>query len=129
MTSRTLYEKRGGKYFPVLEQDIMSGGDVWENGCHLVVCKPGVRSTKFRIEPDEAPVLAALKIHSDELARLIQESSALEIECEQMNKSEIDSWESFQRSLGDKRFKISYPSSYQIANKFLELLRKKTIEE
>lgn len=129
MSSRTLYEKRGNKYIPVLEQDIQSKGDIWEKGCHLVVCEPGVRRIQFRIEPNEAPVLAALKIHSDELARLIQESSFLEAEIEQMNESQLNAWESFKNALGEKRFKISYPSSCQIANNFLELLRKKTIEE
>lgn len=129
MSSRTLYEKKGNKYIPVLEQDIQSKGDIWEKGCHLVVCEPGIRRIQFRIEPNEAPVLAALKIHSDELARLIQESSFLEAEIEQMNESQLNAWESFKNALGEKRFKISYPSSCQIANKFLELLRKKTIEE
>ena len=129
MESRTLYEKKGRRYIPVLEQDVQSKGDLWEKGCHLVICEPGVRRIQFRIEPNESPVLAALKIHSDELAKIIQESSSLEIETEKMSENQIEAWESFKNVLGEKRFKITYPSSCQIANKFLELLRNKTIEE
>jgi hypothetical protein len=121
--SRTLYEKRGGRYYPVLEKDVWSGGDLWERGCHLVICEPGTRSIKYRIEPNDAPILAAIHMTSNDLARMIQESSSLNIKSEPMSKEQIEAWNILQTSFGDKKYSIAWPSACEIATKFLELLR------
>ena len=58
------YKKVGRKYVPVSEYD-STLLDSLPKGAHLVLCYPGGRSTRYNIDPDFAPMIAAGR-HAEE---------------------------------------------------------------
>lgn len=118
----TYYEKRGRKYVPVLEKDVWSG-DVWPAGFHLVVCKPGVRTTRYNIEPDDSAFIAAQMIHSEKLASLLIKASAAEINPEPITDEQKKAWEHMRKAYGGGPFFVRYESAIFIVRKFLEYLK------
>ena len=70
----TLYEKRGRRYHAVSEYDPLVM-DSMPAGAHLVVVEPGVRSTRYQVKPEHAPLLAALHAHRGELIEILREAS------------------------------------------------------
>ena len=54
----TLYRKEGRRYVPVAESDTWGS---LPQGFHLLAVQPGIRSTRFNVDPCYADVLAALK--------------------------------------------------------------------
>lgn len=119
----TYYEKRGNRYHPVLEKDLWSGGDSWPEGCHLVVCKPGVRTSRYNIEPDDSAFIAAQTIQAEEIARLLVKASAAKLEPEPTTQEQRDAWEALKKSFGGGPFHVRYESALYIAREFLEKLR------
>ena len=117
----TLYEKRGKRYHPALERDVWSS-DSWTPGCHLVVCKPGTRSIRYNIEPDDAAFYAAQTIEADALARIIQEVSGAQISPEPTTEAQIEAWNTLKASFNGGPFYVNYESSLAIARQFLQRL-------
>jgi len=64
--SETLYQKRGRRYYPAAEY----APDSFPSGHHLVICVPGMRVTRYRIDPPYADLLAAA-----EAARMAMEKA------------------------------------------------------
>jgi len=125
--SKTLYEKKGGRYRPVIEKDVWSG-DSWGKGCHLVICEPGIRSIRFKIEPNEAPILAAIHIAASEIADMIQKASSLSLKtANPLTKEQIEAWDNLQNSFGESKFSLSWPSANDIALKFLNTLKDRSL--
>lgn len=124
--STTLYEKRGRRYYPILEKNSWSS-DSWPKGCHLVICEPGHRTFRYNVEPDDAAFLAAQTIEADVLARIIQEESRANLSPEPITQEQINAWNALRDSFDGGPFYVSYESSLSIARQFL--LRLKSIYE
>ena len=71
---KTLYEKRGRRYYPVAEYspEVM---DSMPDGYHLVRVKPGESFTRYSVDPNTAPVLAAITEHHDALLDAMREAA------------------------------------------------------
>ena len=54
----TYYKKEGRRYVPTLEYD-SDVLDAFAEGAHIVVCKPGHRMYKYKIQPEFAGLIAA----------------------------------------------------------------------
>lgn len=69
----TLYKKvQAGarvRYEPVAECD---SWNALPAGAHLVIVSPGMRSSRYSIEPAYADVLAAMEMHRSEILRAVQ---------------------------------------------------------
>lgn len=96
---RTLYEKRGRRYIPVSSYDPLTM-DAMPQGAHLVVVDPGVKSTRYSVDPDRAAVLAVLGQHRDQLARLIREASEAKPTKPQAAQR-MKAWEAYKALLAD----------------------------
>lgn len=48
--------------------------DNWPTGAHLVVVQPGLRSIRYRIDPDHAGLLAAGREHRDALIAVVRDA-------------------------------------------------------
>lgn len=121
----TYYEKKGKRYIPVLEKNVWNGGDLYNEGCHLVVCKPGVRSTRYNIEPDDSAFLAAQMIYAEDLAKMIMEESAAKISPAPLTPEQKEAWDALQKAFDGGPFYINYESSLGIARNFLLKLKEK----
>lgn len=73
---KTYYEKRGRRYVPVAEYD-NDWMDSFPEGNHLIVCRPGSVSRRYRIEPDLAPMIAAGIYAEDAVSRAIYNAMEL----------------------------------------------------
>jgi len=120
--STTLYEKRGRRYYPVLEKNSWAS-DSWSKGCHLVICKPGYKTFRYNIEPDDAAFFAAQTLEADVLARIIQEESRAKISPEPLTQRQIDAWDELKDSFDGGPFYVNYESSLAIARQFLQRLK------
>jgi len=70
------YEKRGRRYVPVAEYD-NDWMDSFPEGAHLIVCRPGVVSRRYRIDPALAPMIAAGLYAEDAIVNAIHDAQKL----------------------------------------------------
>lgn len=70
------YKKVGRKYEPVSEYDneLMSA---FPKGAHLVLTYPGGRSTRYNIDPDFAPMIAAGRYAEEAISKKLMEECEL----------------------------------------------------
>jgi hypothetical protein len=76
VVKKTYYEKRGRRYVPVAEYD-NDWMDSFPEGTHLIVCRPGVVSRRYRIEPALAPMIAAGVYAEDAIINAIHDAQKL----------------------------------------------------
>lgn len=118
----TYYEKVGKRYRPILEKELWANGDVWNEGCHLVICRPGTRSIRYNIEPNDSAFLAASIFHAEYLAHFIHEASKAEISAP-ITDEQKEAWEAMKKAFDGGPFYVNYPSAIEIARKFLAKLK------
>lgn len=70
------YEKRGRRYVPVSEYD-NDWMDSFAEGVHVIVCRPGVVSRRYRIDPALAPMIAAGVYAEDAIVNTIHDAQKL----------------------------------------------------
>lgn len=123
--SEILYRRLpNGRYKPVSVYDALSM-DAMPQGAHLIVVDGGMTSTRFRVDPDHAPLLAAFHAHRDTLHRVLREASELRSERKTPTKQEQKAWEAFSEIMGDEMMVMSSAS----ASDLLDALEKSLIEK
>lgn len=112
---KVFYEKVGDEFIPVREYDseLM---DSLPEGSHLVVCKPGGRSTRYNINPDRAPLLAAFRTLSDKISREIVTASEMRPERSSLTEAQGAAWEAFADTMEDSKYYCQYPSAQEITD-------------
>jgi hypothetical protein len=121
---KTYYEKKGRRYFPVIEADVWGHSQIWTQGFHLIECRPGSKTVRYNVEPDHSAVLAAQMMHSDELAKLIVDASKAELSApSQITPEQSAAWEALKASFGGGPFYVNYESARGIARKFMSYLQ------
>lgn len=122
----TLYEKRGRRYVPVAEEVAY---DAFPEGAHLVVVQPGLRSTIFRINPDEAAIRAACRVIEDEVKTAITNGLAMRPRNNRsLSPAQMKAWRAFEKAMGDERFIVEFPSVAEIAESVAAIIRRKATE-
>lgn len=105
------YKKVGRKYQPVSEYD-SDLLDAYPQGAHLVVTKPGSRSTQYRIDPALAPMIAAGRYAQDAMADSIRQATELRPHNHEMSEAEQIKWKQFIRTMPDEfRFMMTHGSA------------------
>lgn len=96
---KTYYEKIGRKYIPVREydSDLM---DSYSEGAHLVVCKPGVVSKKYNIDPNYAAMLAASHSAKDAICKAIIRASEYKPSKEPLTPGQAQAWNQLKKEFG-----------------------------
>lgn len=123
----TYYIKKGRRYVPILEKDPWRNGeDAWPEGCHLVVCKPGTKTTRFNVEPNDAAFVAAVNYYAEDLAAMIVEASKATMNPTPVTKEQIEAWENLKKTYDGVPCCLRFESAMFIAQKFLNVLREKT---
>lgn len=115
----TLYRKHGRRYHPVAEFDTF---DAWPEGAHLVVCKPGSRVTRFRINPDRAPIAAAAEPIRDAVRDLVAQKLAMRPARPPVTPAQHAAWRRFVRVMGNDGYVVEYPSVSEIADAVADLV-------
>ena len=112
---KIFYEKVGRRYQPVSEYDseLM---DALPKGSHLIMVYPGGRSTRYRITPALAPMIAAGRLAEDAISRSIQQATELRPHDAKMNDEEMKRWRAFISAMPeDMRFMMTHGSVREAA--------------
>lgn len=119
--SETIYIKAGRRYKPIYEYD-PKVCDSFPEGSHLVVCEPGHRLTRFRVDPDFAPVLAAIASGRDAMVTAIQSATMLRQRDGKLNAKELRAFEDWKRATGEETLLLERPSAADIFEAFEKAL-------
>lgn len=96
----TLYEKRGRRYVALHEYDPMVL-DSMPEGSHLVTVAPGLKFTRFNVEPDHAALVAALDLHREALTDVLRKVVQAEPTPAQRGKR-LKAWEAYKAALDEE---------------------------
>lgn len=96
----TLYQKVGRRYVALSVYDPMAL-DSMPIGSHLVTVTPGVKFTRFSVEPNHAALLAALDLHRDALADVLRKAVQAEPTTAQRGKR-LKAWEAYKAALDEE---------------------------
>lgn len=120
---KVFYEKVGKRYKPVKEYDdtIMSA---FPKGAHVVVCRPGVTSYMYDVDPDFAPMVAAGKYVEDEMLLAIHEGLELKPKQTLLTERQRALWDELKNSFNDQDFAIYRPAATEAARKGIKALEK-----
>ena len=103
--NKIFYEKVGKRYIPVKEydDDLMRS---FPQGACLVVCKPGVTSYKYVIDPAFAPMLAAGKYAEGDMAQAIVKAMEYKPKQQALTERQQKLWQELKQSFADQDFAI-----------------------
>lgn len=117
MSEKTIfYKKVGRRYVPVYEYD-QELTDALPKGSHLIQVYPGGQSTRFKVDPAYAPMIAAGRVAEDAISKHIMDTSALRVPernkplTEEQNKA----WRAFNKAMGNENFALEWCSYREAA--------------
>lgn len=112
---RVYYEKVGRRYKPVREYDSDVFGAL-PLGSHLIICRPGVKSTRHDIEPALAPMIAAGRLAEDQMADAIVKASEMRPQKQPITVEQQEAWENLARAFGDEVCTLQHGSARDIVD-------------
>ena len=120
-----LYKKVGRRYVPV--GVTYERYDYFPIGSHLVVVSDDrrARTTSYRydIDPDFAPLAAALRVSADKIVDIVQEASRASIAWRSIvTPEQRAAWAALEDSFGGAIVHISHPSANEAATKIVTAL-------
>jgi hypothetical protein len=119
--SETIYVKKGRRYKPIYEYDSLVC-DSFPEGSHLVVSTPGCRITRYRVEPDAAPILAAIAMGRDAMIEAIQKASEVSSRDALLSPRELKAFEEWKKATGQETLMLNRPSAVDIFTAFEKAL-------
>jgi hypothetical protein len=114
MTKKIYYEKRGRRYYPVMENDYEFQAAM-PQGNHLIMCYPGGRSTRYNIEPALAPMIAAGRVAEDRMSEAVRKASEMRPRRTELTHDQQRAWQRLNRALGDDVYTLEIACARDIA--------------
>ena len=108
------YKKVGRRYKPVYEydQELM---DALPEGYHLLSVYPGGRSTRFKIDPNYATLIAASRVAEDSICQAIHKASEMRPRQTPITEQQKKIWKKLADAFGDDLATLNINSSREIA--------------
>jgi hypothetical protein len=122
MTKKIYYEKRGRRYYPVMEHDYELM-DAMPRGNHLIMCYPGGTSTRYNIDPALAPMIAAGRVAEDNMSEAVRDASAMRPRQHPLTQKQQQAWQRLNKALGDDVYTIEIASARDIAEAGLKAMQ------
>ena len=119
---KLFYEKVGRKYVPVYEYD-QTLMDAFPKGTHLVICYPGGQSTRYKIDPAYAPMIAAGRVAEDKISEAIRKASALRPSRAPITKGQQAAWENLVKEFGEDARMLAWPSAREAAEEAVKAMQ------
>ena len=110
MVKKVFYEKVGRRYVPVYEYD-QTLMDAFPKGAHLVICYPGGQSTRFRVDPNYAAMIAAGRVAEDAISAALMKASDLRPKSKPLTQEQKDAWENLVQAFGPDARYLEWPSA------------------
>lgn len=111
---KIFYEKVGRRYKPVSEYDDFLL-DSFPKGAHLVMVYPGGKSTRYGVDPDYAPMIAAGRVAEDAITKAIHQHSEAKPKERPINERQRKAWEEMKAAFGDELFSLHFASIRDLA--------------
>lgn len=122
MTREIFYKKRGRKYIPVSEYDHDLLSSVPE-GTHLVICRPGFRSTRYNIDENYAALIAASFVAREKIITSMYDScNNYTPSREPLTPEQVELWNKLNESFGEN-ITLQRCSLAEIADKATEAMQ------
>ena len=122
MTKKIYYEKRGRRYYPVMEND-----DVFQaampQGNHLIMCYPGGRSTRYNIDPALAPMIAAGRVAEDRMCEAMRKASEMRPARTPITPGQQRAWKTLAKEFGDELATLNCASNRDIVEAGLKAMQ------
>lgn len=115
---KVFYEKVGRRYKPVYEydNDLM---DALPKGAHMILVYPGGRSTRYNVNIDYAPLIAASHVAEDALSKALVKAGELRMQRRdrerKLTEEERAAWDNLVRVFGDSAKQLEWPSAREVA--------------
>ena len=122
MTKKIYYEKRGRRYYPVMENDYELH-DAMPRGNHLIMCYPGGRSTRYNIDPALAPMIAAGRVAEDRMSEAVRKASEMRPRRKELTHDQQRAWTRLNKVMGDDIYTIEVASARDIAEAGLKAMQ------
>lgn len=115
------YEKVGRRYVPVSEYD-SDLCSALPKGTHLIMCYPGGQSTRYKIDPNYAALIAAGRVAEDAMSRAIHKASELRPQKSPITPGQKAAWKRLAKEFGDDLATLQIDSTRDIAEAGLKAL-------
>lgn len=116
MTSKTYYVKNGRKYVPVAEYD-SEFYDSFPYGASLVIIEQGYSHRIFKIDPADAPMIAAgYHARQSMIDAIYNASQARPAASDIITEDQHKAWEQCKEAFGTEFFYLQYPSIHEIVD-------------
>jgi hypothetical protein len=122
MTKKTYYEKRGRRYYPVMENDYEFQAAM-PQGNHLIMCYPGGRSTRYNIDPALAPMIAAGRVAEDRMCAAMRKASEMRPSRTPITPGQQRAWKKLAKEFGDELATLNCASARDIAQAGLNAMQ------
>ncbi len=107
---KIFYEKIGRRYKPVYEYD-QTLMDAFPKGAHLVLCYPGGKSTRYNINIDYAPLIAAGRIAEDAVCEAIVKAQELKPQKQPITERQRELWRELAASFKQDEYPLIRPAA------------------
>ena len=114
---KIFYEKVGRRYVPVSEYN-SELIDAMPKGCHIIMSYPGGQSTRYKIDPAYAPMIAAGRVAEDAISSAISRTSEVrrrERSQRALTNEQYKAWNKFIDVMGEDARMLEYASVREIA--------------
>jgi len=119
---KIFYEKVGRRYKPVYEYD-QTLMDAMPKGAHLIMCYPGGKSTRYNINIDYAPLIAAGRVAEEAMLSAMHKRSEGKPSKVPLTEKQRKAWKELKEAFGDDMFYITYPSPMDIVQEGLKAMQ------
>lgn len=119
---KIFYEKVGRRYVPVHEYDSELCSAL-PKGTHLIMCYPGGQSTRYKIDPNYAALIAAGRVAEDALSEAIRKASELHPRKNPITPGQKKAWEKLAQEFGDELATLQINSTRDIAEAGVKALQ------
>lgn len=123
---KIFYEKVGRRYKPVYEYDptLM---DAYPKGTHIVICYPGGTSTRYNINPEYAPLIAAGRVAEDAISSAISKANEIRLQAKdrerQLTPEQRAAWEHLVEVMGESAKQLEWASVRECAEAGVKALQ------
>ncbi len=107
---KIFYEKVGRRYKPVYEYD-QTLMDAMPKGAHLVMVYPGGKSTRYNVNIDYAPLIAAGRVAEDEVCRAITKAQELRPQKQPITERQRELWRELAASFNNDDYPLIRPAA------------------
>lgn len=107
---KIFYEKVGRRYKPVYEYD-QTLLDSFPQGNHLICVYPGGKSTRYKVDPNYAAMIAAGRVAEDAVCNAIIEAQKCRPHRQPITEEQRTLWKALAKSLHQDDFPLMYPAA------------------